>query len=322
MAGRAIRCRGPCHRRAAWPENHRVVGTRLGAARAGGRARERRRGAAVAEDIDHRPPGAHSRSDADDLGRHRSDPRRRGPRHAHRRHLRPDPPVAQRTVGARRHHHLARRRLPVPSSSPLHARSDVPARHRGARSTGRGRAPARRRMIAALARLRVTLGFACGALVLWLAEPTGTTIAAGTAIAIAGEGLRVWSSGHLNKAREVTVSGPYRWFAHPLYVGSSVMGVGLAVASNSVAVGGVIALYLAVTLTAAIRNEEAFLRRTFGDRYDRYRRGRPGVDAVAADAHRRFSLAQATANREHRALVGLAVGVLLLVLKATYNGLF
>ena len=177
-------------------------------------------------------------------------------------------------------------------------------------------------MIAALARLRVTLGFACGALVLWLAEPTGTTIAAGTAIAIAGEGLRVWASGHLNKAREVTVSGPYRWFAHPLYVGSSVMGVGLAVASNSVAVGAVIALYLAVTLTAAIRNEEAFLRRTFGDRYDRYRRGRPGVDAVAADAHRRFSLAQATANREHRALVGLAVAVLLLVLKATYNGLF
>ena len=88
------------------------------------------------------------------------------------------------------------------------------------------------------------------------------------------------------------------------------------------AVGGVIALYLAVTLTAAIRNEEAFLRRTFGDRYDRYRRGRPGVDAVAADAHRRFSLAQATANREHRALVGLAVAVLLLVLKATYNELF
>ena len=176
-------------------------------------------------------------------------------------------------------------------------------------------------MIAALARLRVTLGFACGALVLWLAEPTGTRLAAGTAIAIAGEGLRVWASGHLNKAREVTVSGPYRWFAHPLYVGSSVMGVGLAVASNSVAVGGVIALYLAVTLTAAIRNEEAFLRRTFGDRYDHYRRGRPGVDAVAADVHRRFSLAQATANREHRALVGLAVAVLLLVLKATYNGL-
>ena len=177
--------------------------------------------------------------------------------------------------------------------------------------------------IVMFARRRVALGFVCGGLVLWLAEPTATTLVAGTSIATLGECLRVWASGHLNKAREVTVSGPYRWCAHPLYVGSSVIGIGLAVASNSVAVSGVIVLYLAVTLTAAIRNEEAFLRRRFGDRYDRYRRGRLGTDAgVVADARRHFSLMQATANREHRALVGLAVAVLLLVLKATYNGSF
>ena len=174
-------------------------------------------------------------------------------------------------------------------------------------------------VIVALARWRVALGFVFGGLVLWLADPTAVTLGAGTAIAVAGEGLRVWASGHLNKAREVTASGPYRWLAHPLYVGSSVMGVGLAVASNSVAVAGLIVLYLAVTLTAAIKNEEAFLRRTFSDRYDRYRSGRTGH---GSESRRRFSLAQATANREHRALVGLAVAVLLLVLKATYNGSF
>jgi protein-S-isoprenylcysteine O-methyltransferase Ste14 len=177
-------------------------------------------------------------------------------------------------------------------------------------------------VIVTLARRRVTLGFVCGALVLWLANPTGTTLLAGASIAIVGECLRVWAAGHLNKSREVTVSGPYRWFAHPLYVGSSVMGLGLAVASNSVAAGGAIALYLAVTLTAAIRNEEAFLRRAFGDRYDQYRRGRRGVEGDGAETHRRFTLAQATANREHRAVVGLAAAVLLLVLKATYNGSF
>jgi hypothetical protein len=174
-------------------------------------------------------------------------------------------------------------------------------------------------MIATLARLRVALGFVCGALVLSLAHPTAATLAAGAAIALAGECLRVWASGHLNKAREVTISGPYRWFAHPLYVGSSIMGVGLAVASNTVVATGLIALYLIVTLTAAIKNEEAFLRRTFGDQYDRYRQGGSGV---SADSQRGFSFAQATANREHRALLGLGVVVLLLVLKATYNGSF
>ena len=177
-------------------------------------------------------------------------------------------------------------------------------------------------MMATLARWRIALGFVCGALVFWLAKPTGTTLVAGMSIAVVGECLRVWASGHLNKAREVTVSGPYRWSAHPLYVGSSVMGAGLAIASNSVTVAGVIALYLAVTLTAAIKNEEAFLRRTFGDRYDRYRHERPAVAVADEDAKRQFSLEQAMANREHRALAGLAVAVLLLVLKATYNGSF
>jgi hypothetical protein len=184
------------------------------------------------------------------------------------------------------------------------------------------RARGRARLAEGLARRRVALGFVCGALVLWLANPTGTTLLAGTSIAIVGECLRVWAAGHLNKSREVTMSGPYRWFAHPLYVGSSVMGVGLAVASNNVAAAGAIALYLAVTLTAAVKNEEAFLRRAFGDRYDRYRRGRRGAEGDAAETHRRFTLAQATANHEHRAVVGLAAAVLLLVLKATYNGSF
>jgi hypothetical protein len=174
-------------------------------------------------------------------------------------------------------------------------------------------------MIATLARLRVPAGFVCGALVLWLARPTARTIVAGASIALIGECLRIWASGHLNKAREVTISGPYRWLAHPLYVGSSIVGVGLAAAANSVPVAIVIALYLVVTLTAAIKNEEAFLQHAFGDRYDGYRSGR--ANAVRG-AKRRFSLAQAKANHEHRAVIGVAVAVLLLVLKATYNGSF
>jgi hypothetical protein len=186
-------------------------------------------------------------------------------------------------------------------------------------------------MIAILARLRVALGFVFGAVVLWLAQPSGRTILAGGLVAAAGECLRVWASGHLNKAREVTASGPYRWLAHPLYVGSSIMGAGLAIASASAIVSGLIALYLVTTLTAAVRSEEAFLRARFGDRYDEYRRGKAGGSASAAaggvraggiGAGRRFSLAQAMANREPRALAGLGVAILLLVLKATYNGSF
>ena len=170
----------------------------------------------------------------------------------------------------------------------------------------------------ALARRRVPLGFVCGGLVLWLARPTHATLIAGFAIASLGEAIRFWAAGHLYKASEVTSSGPYRWVAHPLYLGSSVMGVGLSVACRSAAVALLIALYLCATLVAAIRSEEALLRRRFGDRYDRYRR--PGVGSPpSADVGRGFSLAQALANREHRAAAGLVLVLLLLLWKATYN---
>jgi hypothetical protein len=164
-----------------------------------------------------------------------------------------------------------------------------------------------------LARFRVPLGFVFAAFTLWLAQPTATTLVRGATVATAGEALRIWAAGHLYKSREVTASGPYRWFAHPLYVGSSIMGTGLAIAANRALVCVLVALYLVVTLTAAVKSEEGFLRGAFAGEYDRYRRG------TAKGTARRFSLAQARANREQRAIVGLVLAILLLFLKATYN---
>ncbi len=168
-----------------------------------------------------------------------------------------------------------------------------------------------------LARLRVPLGFAFAVVVLWLAAPTHTLVLWGSAVAGLGEGLRFWAAGHLSKSREVTSSGPYRYVAHPLYLGSATMGMGLSIASGRVVVGVLIALYLATTIGAAIRTEEADLRNKFGADYESYRRGAARSAAAQAEAARPFSLAQAMTNREHRALAGLMAAVLLLLLKST-----
>jgi protein-S-isoprenylcysteine O-methyltransferase Ste14 len=177
-------------------------------------------------------------------------------------------------------------------------------------------------LVAALARLRVALGWVFGVLVIVLAQPTGRTIAIGMSIAALGEAIRFWAAGHLNKSREVTSSGPYRWIGHPLYLGSTVMGIGLAVACASAAVAVLIGTYLATTLTAAIKSEEAYLRRAFGEQYDLYRSGVAEKRRRKAASGRRFSVQQAIANREYRAVVGLIVAILMLILKATYNGSF
>jgi protein-S-isoprenylcysteine O-methyltransferase Ste14 len=164
-----------------------------------------------------------------------------------------------------------------------------------------------------LARLRVPLGFLFGAAALYLARPTWHSIAIGIAIGLCGQALRVWAAGHLEKSREVTSSGPYKYTRHPLYVGSTVMALGLAVATRSWLVGVLVAVYMIVTLTAAIRTEEAFLRARFGPEYDAYA-------ASGVTRHdRRFSFSRAWRNREYRALGGFALAIALLGAKATFG---
>lgn len=161
-----------------------------------------------------------------------------------------------------------------------------------------------------VARWRVPLGFAFGALVLWLARPTPRSLAIGAPIAIAGELLRVWAAGHLEKGREVTTSGPYRLTRHPLYLGSTLIGVGLAIGAASVVVAVVVLAYLVITLTAAIRTEESHLTEKFGEAYPAYRDGR------AAGAARRFSIERALRNREYRAVIGVVLVLAFLWLRS------
>ena len=160
-----------------------------------------------------------------------------------------------------------------------------------------------------LARKRVPLGFVTAIVTAVLARPTYASWRLGLVIAIVGELIRIWAAGHLEKGREVTRSGPYRWSAHPLYVGSSVMALGIVVAANSVIAGGLAVAYMVATLTAAVRTEEAYLRGRFGGAYDEYRR------SEGDEMNRRFSAARAWRNKEYRAVVGLLIGFAFLALR-------
>jgi protein-S-isoprenylcysteine O-methyltransferase Ste14 len=164
-------------------------------------------------------------------------------------------------------------------------------------------------LVGFLARRRVALGGLTAIAALLLARPSWTSWGIGLAVACVGEGVRVWAAGHLEKSREVTTSGPYRWMRHPLYVGSSILAAGIVIASRSYVLAALAAVYLGATITAAIRSEEAFLRRTFGDAYDRY------ASDQAPRVHRRFSLGRAMRNKEYRAVLGVAAGFGILALR-------
>ncbi len=163
--------------------------------------------------------------------------------------------------------------------------------------------------VARLARWRVPLGFVTAVAALVLARPTQTSWWVGLAVASVGAAIRVWAAGHIEKSREVTTSGPYRWTRHPLYAGSIVLALGIVLASRSAWLAVATCAYMSSTLWAAIRTEEAFLRRTFGHTYDSYSR------AEIVPSPRRFSLERAWRNREYRAVVGLLIGFLLLAMR-------
>jgi protein-S-isoprenylcysteine O-methyltransferase Ste14 len=160
-----------------------------------------------------------------------------------------------------------------------------------------------------VARRRVALGFVSAAVVFILARPTWESWGAGFLVAAVGECVRIWAAGHLEKGREVTRSGPYRFFGHPLYAGSMVMALGIAIAARGALPSLLAGLYMGVTIASAVQVEEAHLREAFGSAYVAYRESR-GESMV-----RRFSLARVMRNREYRAVAGLVLGFALLALK-------
>ncbi len=164
-----------------------------------------------------------------------------------------------------------------------------------------------------LARRRVALGFVFGVGVVWLAQPAWRSLALGAAVALVGQAVRLWAAGHLEKSREVTSSGPYRFTRHPLYVGSSIMALGVALGARSVVVALLVLIYMATTITAAIRSEEAFLRERFGDAYDAY------AESRGAPVARRFSWARAWRNKEYRSVTGLVLFLAVLALRAFWR---
>jgi len=163
-----------------------------------------------------------------------------------------------------------------------------------------------------LARWRVRLGALTAVAALLLARPTWTSWRIGLAIALLGEAIRIWAAGHLEKSREVTRSGPYRFTPHPLYVGSSLLALGVVVAAASPALAVLALVYVSATMTAAIRTEEAHLRAAFGSTYDDYRASR------AQPMMRTFSVARAMRNREYRAVAGVVIGFALLALRVVW----
>ena len=120
------------------------------------------------------------------------------------------------------------------------------------------------------ARRRVPLGFLLGVAYMFLSRPTVKLLIAGGAVAAAGLAIRAFAAGHLVKNQSLAMNGPYAYTRNPLYLGSTLMGAGFALAGGSWILALACMVLFAAIYWPVIRREEEYLRREFGEVYDHY----------------------------------------------------
>lgn len=170
-------------------------------------------------------------------------------------------------------------------------------------------------------RWRVRAGYPLAILFLYLATPTPRAIAIGAAIAIVGLAIRASAAGHLRKLETLTTTGPYAWTRNPLYLGSTFLAAGFAVAGHSWWAALVIAVYFAIFYPAVMKKEEAELHIRYGAAFDDYAKKVPLFSpkpprltvepGTASSTSAGFSFEQYRRNREYQAALGVVFALAL-----------
>jgi protein-S-isoprenylcysteine O-methyltransferase Ste14 len=169
-------------------------------------------------------------------------------------------------------------------------------------------------------RVRVPAGLAMSLLVVIAAHPTWCSIIIGGGVAAIGLVIRAWASGCIRKNEELATSGPYAYTRNPLYLGTFVLGIGIAVGTSSLwFVALFIALYFLIYVPVMIAEAET-LRKLFPDEYEAYARQVPlffprSTPYLAGPAANSFKFDLYLRHREYRAALGLLVVLAMLAAK-------
>jgi len=168
---------------------------------------------------------------------------------------------------------------------------------------------------------RVHVGIFFAIFYVALSRPSPERFLLGAALVVTGEAIRVWACGHLVRNKVLTRHGPYARLRHPLYLGSLLIGVGLAVLAQHALVwlGAFGLLYLGFYLPA-MYVEELRLQSLFGAEYQEYmeevprlipRLGRASGWSDTAPSEDGFSWEISRKNRELRT-VAVMLGLLII----------
>ena len=198
-----------------------------------------------------------------------------------------------------------------------------PSVHYDARSFGENAVPERSHRLGSLRLVGVYLFLAA---LIVLARPTPGLLAAGVVVALAGELVRIWAAGHLQKSVRLATSGPYAYTQNPLYLGRLLILTGLGMAArnswglNYVALAAGYAIFFFYYIPRKLRVEGSRLARIHGDAYEAYRARVPilfpSLRPFPGDRGA-WSFGRMIRNQELFVIAGLALAFAFLAWKCT-----
>ena len=185
---------------------------------------------------------------------------------------------------------------------------------------GRGNSVAIKSFSRSLQRKRVPLGFMAAALLVIFSHPTWHLMSIGAPMALCGLAIRAWAAGHLRKKVELATSGPYAHTRNPLYLGSCLTAAGCGISAGNLWLGLGLLGCLAAVYVPVIRAEERETRKLYANDYPGYAEAVPAfvprLTPYRGRLRRSFDWRLYLSRREYQALIGLAVVMGILALKA------
>jgi protein-S-isoprenylcysteine O-methyltransferase Ste14 len=182
-------------------------------------------------------------------------------------------------------------------------------------------------------RIRVPAGFVLAPLLFISARPTPGSLIGGGVVAVIGLAIRAWASGYLKKNEELTVTGPYAHTRNPLYLGTFLLGTGVAMSAGTLWFTILfICLYLFIYLPVMFAEAQT-LGELFPNQYEDYSKRVPlfylratpyrtsrwqemlGSAGDPVESGRRFDASLYLRHREYRAAFGLLAVYALLAAK-------
>jgi len=122
----------------------------------------------------------------------------------------------------------------------------------------------------------------------------------GIAVCFAGASLRMWASGFLRKDARPAVGGPYAWCRNPLYLGTYLMAVGIALAIQAWPLLAFVTVLYVVVYHYIILDEETKLQKIFGDSYRVYCELVPRFFPFPPSGHFRARIGEINPEPSHR----------------------